>query len=397
MDFRFTGNQESLRKEFEAFFKEEMKSAPAGWVDRTSAWSSDEGNQFHRALARKLGDRGWLSLSWPTEYGGFGYGPVEQFIFDQVRGYYLSAGWDHFSHFIMPSMLFRFGTPEQRQEHLPRSARGERFWCQAWSEPNSGSDLASLTTRAVDTDGEFVVNGQKIWTTGAHHADWMFFLARTDPEQPRHRGLSMFLTDMRVPGLTVRPLLEMGGTHEYNEVFFEDVRIPRANLVGQKNDGWTVTLACADFERSSFSVYFGETRRLLEELVQFCNSLPPGHPSSSRNPLVRHRLAQLHIEIEAATLWSLQIAWQSGRTGQLPTAMAAGAKLFGTDTLRRMARTGMQLLGLYAQLKEDSKRVLLAGKWEVLYHRAIAAAISAGSSEIQRNIVAWRGLELPRR
>ncbi|MFO8011404.1 MAG: acyl-CoA dehydrogenase family protein, partial [Dehalococcoidia bacterium] len=259
MEFRLTPEQEALRQEFEDFFREEMKQAPPMSAGE-NVYDRDEPFAFHRHLAVEMGRRGWLSMAWPAEYGGRDASIIEQVLFNEVRGYHRAHGVDVQGVCMLAPTLLAAGSEEQRQEHLPYIARGERFWCQGWSEPNAGSDLASLTTRARREGDEYVINGQKTWTSNAHRAHWCFLLARTNPEEKRHRGLSFFLLDMKTPGITIMPLITMDGSHHLNEVYFDDVRVPARNMVGEENRGWYVSLMTMNFERTSIGDFAGARR-----------------------------------------------------------------------------------------------------------------------------------------
>ncbi|MDY6907671.1 MAG: acyl-CoA dehydrogenase family protein [Chloroflexota bacterium] len=395
MDFRFTPEQEAMRREFEEFFKEAVREAPPGWgAGMEQVYDTDAGFAFHRSMARKLGEKGWLSLPWPREYGGQAHSIIEQLIFNEVRAYYRAPGVDLFGVGMLAPTLLMWGSEEQKRHYLPQIARGEILWCQGWSEPNAGSDLAALTTRAVRDGDDYVINGQKIWTSGAHRADWCFMLLRTDVEQPRHRGLSFFLVDMKTPGITMRPLEDMARNHMFNEVFFDDVRVPAENMVGEENRGWYVTLMTMNFERSGVA-RIAETRHLLEELVEFCKETVRSGRPLSEDPFVRHRLAQLAIEIEVGRSMSYRVAWLQQK-GEMPARQASAAKLYGTELMQRVAYTGYRTLGMYGQVKGSSRWAPLMGKFENECQTCMGHNIAAGSSEIQRNIIATRGLELPR-
>ena len=396
MDFRLTPEQEALKREFEEFFKEEMKKAPPGWSGSMESMFSEEGFPFHRQMAKKLAEKGWLVRPWPKEYGGQDAPIIEQLIFSEVLGYYRGAGVDIFGVGMLGPTLLAAGSEEQKREHLPPIARAERFWCQGWSEPNAGSDLASLTTRAVRDGDDYIINGQKIWTSGAHHADWMFMLARTNPEEKRSRGLSFFLVDMKTPGITIRPLYSMEGSHLFNEVFFDDVRVPAKNMVGEENQGWAITRATMNFERSNVGQMSG-LKRDLEELVEFCKETKWNGKTLAQNPFVRHQLAQLAIEIEAGRAMSYRIAWMQEKGGLLMTAHAASAaKVYGSELAQRFAYTGYEIMGLYGQVKKGSKWAPLMGRFESDSQLCMGMNIAAGTSEIQRNLIAWVGLGLPR-
>jgi alkylation response protein AidB-like acyl-CoA dehydrogenase len=291
---------------------------------------------------------------------------------------------------VGPTLLI-YGTEEQKAQFLPAIRNGDVTWCQGFSEPGAGSDLASLQTRAVLAGDDFVLNGSKIWTSNAHHADWMFVLARTDPEAPKHRGISYFLLDMRTPGITVRPLINLANEHGFNQIFFEDVRISRRYLVGELNRGWYVATTTLDFERSGIQRLAGGARTL-EMVTAYASELA----TAGRLPLwARHGLAELHLEYQTGRLLSYRVAWMQSR-GLVPNYEASISKTFGTEWQQRLAAFGVKLLGLYGQLAPGSLRAPLQGALERAYLSSVSATIAAGTSEVNRNIIATRGLGLPR-
>jgi len=396
MDFQFTPEEEALRKEFDDFYREEMKNAPPEWGASLEAiYGSDPCWEFHKQMARKLAAKGWLSRAWPKEYGGQDAPLIEQFIFSEVMGYHRGAGVDPLGVGVLAPSLLISGNDEQKREHLPPMARGERFWCQSWSEPNAGSDLASLTTRAVREGDDYIISGQKIWTTGAHRADWCNMLARTNPEEKRSRGLSFFLVDMKTPGITIRPVLTMEGAHMFNEVFFDDVRVPARNRVGEENQGWLASQMTSNFERSMIMV-FSVCRRELEELAEFCKEKRWGGAVLIKNQLVRHRLAQLAIEIDAGRAFAYSVVWSQIKGGLIVAGpLAAAAKVLATELLQRLTYAGCEIMGLYGQVKE-SRWAPLQGRFEKDYQLCIGLNMGGGTSEIMRNLVCSLGLGLPR-
>ncbi|MEE8470473.1 MAG: acyl-CoA dehydrogenase family protein, partial [Dehalococcoidia bacterium] len=296
---------------------------------------------------------------------------------------------------MLAPTLIATASEEQKREHLPLMAKAQRDWCQLWSEPNAGSDLASLTTRAVRVGDEYIVNGQKIWTSGAHRADWGFMLARTNPEEKRSKGLSFFLVDMKTPGITVKPLLSMARGHMFNEVFLDDVRIPVRNRVGEENQGWLASQMTSNFERSMIEL-FSYLRRELEELVAFCKKPRWGGEAVAKNPLVRHMLAQMAIEIDAGRAFSYSIVWSQIKGGLVMAApLAAAAKVLATELVQRFIGIGNQILGLYGQVGE-SRWAPLQGRFQREYQQCPGLSMAGGTSEIMRNLICTLGLGLPR-
>lgn len=396
MDFSFTSKEEALRKEFDDFFKEEMKHAPPEWGTSMEAiFGLDECWKFHKQMAKKLAAKGWISLPWPKEYGGQDASLVEQFIFSDVMGYHRGAGVDHWGITLLAPTLLVSANEEQKKEHLLPIARAELFWTQLWSEPGAGSDLAALTTRAVRNGGDYIVNGQKIWSSGAHRADWGFLLARTNPEEKRSRGLSFFLVDMRSPGITIRPIPSMDGSHLFNEVFLDDVRIPVRNRVGEENQGWVASQMTSNFERSMIAL-FAYLRRELEELLEFCRETKRDGRLLTENPLVRHKLAQMEIEIDVGRAFSYSVLWGQIKGGLVMAApLAAAAKILATEMVQRFTFTACSIIGLHAQVKE-SRWAPLKGRYEKEYQQCLGLSMAGGTSEVMRNLICAMGLGLPR-
>ena len=396
MDFQFTPEQESLRCEFDNFFREEMKNAPTEWGAAIEAiYSSDVCWEFHKHMAKKLATRGWLSRPWPREYEGQDAPLIEQFIFSEVMGYHRGAGVDPLGVGVLAPSLLVSGNDEQKREHLPPMAHGERFWCQCWSEPNSGSDLASLNTRAVRDGDDYVINGQKIWTTGAHRADWCNILARTNPEERRSRGLSYFLVDMKSPGISTRPLYMMEGTHMFNEVYFDDVRVPARNRIGEENNGWFASQMTSNFERSMIAV-FSVCKRELEELVEFCKETILRGELLANNPHIKYRLAQLAIDVDAGRAFSYSVVCTQIKEGLVKAGpMAAAAKVLATELLQDVTYAGCELMGLYGQVK-DSRWAPMQGRFEKDYQVCLGLKMGGGTSEVMRNLICSMELGLPR-
>jgi alkylation response protein AidB-like acyl-CoA dehydrogenase len=294
---------------------------------------------------------------------------------------------------VGPTILL-YGTDEQKQQHIPGIAEADTVWCQGFSEPGAGSDLASLQTRADQDGDDFIINGQKIWTSLAHKADMCILLARTDQEAPKHKGISYFLLDMKTPGVEVRPLFDLTNRHTFNQVFFENVRIPRTCLVGELNRGWYVAAATLDFERSGINrVVMGY--RTFEELSSYARDTRVNGRRLGDEGTVRNKLADLAIEFTAGRMLAYRVASMQAR-GQIPNTEASMSKMYGSELQQRLAGAGMQIMGLAGQLEPGSRWAPLAGRLEQFYLFASALTVAAGTTEIQKGIIAGRGLGLPR-
>ncbi len=392
MRFDFTHEERQFRDELRAFLDEAL---PAGWTGPADE-SRDDHWQLYRDVQRGLAARGWLCTSWPEEYGGRAAAPVTQVIFSEEMAYRRAPGNDRFGTRMIGPAIIHFGTEEQRRRFLPPIARGEVQWCQGYSEPDSGSDLASISTRAVEDGGEFVITGAKVWTTLAHRADWMFLLARTDPEAQRHRGITMFLLDMRSPGVSVNPIINMAGYHSFNEVVFDGVRVPRENVVGGVNNGWRTGLGLLDFERSGID-YVGWSRRTLDDLMRLAQTKSlGGNGLLVEDPLFSAQLADLQVEVESARLLTYESAWRQG-IGETHATNASMSKLLATEVNQRVHDFAVETLGMYGPLAPGSELAELGGTLLKLRIFYTSGTILAGTSEIQRNIIATRGLGLPRK
>ena len=390
MDFRDTPEEAAFRAEVRAFIKE---NAAVLGDDCSADPFSPSSNT--REWMRRLAARKWIAPAWPKEYGGAGMSVMEQFIFNEEmaearapRPFGIAVG------FAGPTLITH-GTEEQKKKYLPEILTGEVVWCQGYSEPNAGSDLASLQTRAVRDGDDYIINGQKIWTSGAHWAKWMILLARTDPEAPKHRGISYFIVDMKAPGVTVRPLFNMADSHEFNEVFFEDVRVPRENLIGEENRGWYLAQTTLSFERSNIGSAIGQ-KQTVQDLIRYAIEHRDDVSTLDRNHAVRNELTERLIECEVARMMSYKIVSLQAKEGVPPGHEASVAKLFSTELNQRIYRTAMKMLGLYGQLDGKSAYAPLRGRIKYMYLRSVANTIEGGTSEIQRNIIATRGLGLPR-
>lgn len=396
MDLKLTEEQLALKKEYDDFFREEMGKAPRGEGGGLEGqYGSEEGYAFHRYMMKKIAERGWNIMAWPKEYGGREAPIIDQLLFNEAMAYYGAPGIDGFGVRMFAPTIILYATEEQKKRLLPPIAKAEVHYCQGWSEPNAGSDLASLTTTAIKEGDHYVINGQKIWTTGAHRADRMFILARTDPSQTRSRGLSVFNIDMSWPGINVRPILYMDGSHIYNEVFFTDVKVPENERVGPENEGWKLTRATMNFERTNAGAYVG-LKRSAEALMNYLKTTKRDGKDLIENPLVRQKMAQLIIDIEIGRALAYKVAWlqEQGKMIYSPAAASEG-KVFSSELRQRLVNFGTEMMGMHGQL-EGSKWAPLDGSMPRGYQACMGGNIAAGSSEIQRLLIAWVGVGLPR-
>jgi 3-oxocholest-4-en-26-oyl-CoA dehydrogenase alpha subunit len=337
---------------------------------------------------KKLANKDWLAMAWPKEYGGGGASHMRQLVYNEEMAYNGAPSYSMGIAWVGPSLML-YGTEDQKKRFIPRITGADDWWCTLYSEPGAGSDLAALQTRAVRDGDDFVINGQKIWTSGGHLADWGWLAARTDPDAPKHKGITMFMLDMKSPGITVRPLINIANRHGFNEVFFEDVRVPATQVVGEVNRGWYHMAVALDFERSGIQAFAGG-RKTVERLV----ALAKLHPElSERRPSVRYELADRSLEVNVGTFLSYRVAHMQAK-GMVPNHEASASKLFGSEMGQRIATTGMHLLGMAGELRDGSKHEIQDQASS--YLQSVSGTIAAGTSEVQRGIIATRGLGLPR-
>jgi alkylation response protein AidB-like acyl-CoA dehydrogenase len=395
MDFSFSAEEERFRLELREWLKNNL---PPGWG--TSAFKMPKGEErieFLRNWQRQLYQGGYLGLSWPKEYGGRGASMIELAVFNEEMAKAEAPGPLNVLGLSMagPTIIVH-GTEEQKKRYLPKILSGEEIWCQGFSEPGSGSDVASIRTKAVLQGDEFIVNGQKVWTSLAQIADWCMLLVRTDPDAPKHRGISYILVDMKSPGVTVRPLRQITGESEFNEVFFEDVRVPRTNLVGELNNGWGVALTTLMNERGTAS--FGTQARfriIYDNLVELAKKSTVNGQPATQAPSIRQQLAQHLIDVEILKYNCFRNFTRLLRGGT-PGPEGSILKLWWSELNQRMQETAMTLQGPYGQLLRESPWVVESGRWQYNFLRSRANTIEAGTSEIQRNIIAERVLRMPK-
>jgi alkylation response protein AidB-like acyl-CoA dehydrogenase len=395
MDFSDSPEHAAFRREFRAWLDANLTDDLKVEDAQDSRVAPDRETLEKRiAWQKKMYAAGWVGISWPAEYGGRGAGFMQQVIFDEeyfrARAPILPG---HSAINLLGPTLIQCGTEEQKKRYLPRMLAGDERWCQGFSEPGAGGDLASLRTRAVDAGDHFVVNGQKVWTSGAQWADWCFLLVRTDPDAPKHHGISYLLVDMTTPGVTVRPLVLLNGHRHFNEVFFEDVKVPKENLVGKLNEGWKVAITTLMFERGGAGGrdHAAQIARLVELAKQF----PSRQEPAWRDSHIRQQLAQLAIEAQALKVTRLRGLTRRLR-GEPPGPEGSILKLFGSELGTRIADFASMMLGPYATVDAPTEAVPDAPRW---MHRVLGArqyTIAGGTSEIQRNILGERVLGLPK-
>jgi hypothetical protein len=376
MDLNYSPEEAAFREEVRSWLNANLPQDLRDKVANYAHLSKDDLLRWHKILAKK----GWVAPAWPKEWGGTGWNVVQRYIFEEELGYVGSPMLVPFGLAMCAPVLLRFGSEPQKKRFLPRIYHGEDFWCQGYSEPGSGSDLASLKTKAVRDGDHFIVNGQKIWTTLAHYADWIFCLVRTDPHtERRQEGISFLLMDMKTPGITVRPLILMDGAHEVNEVFFDDVRVPLENLVHEEGKGWTVAKYLLGYERMNTG-RIGESKRQLAKLKEFCSS-------SMKDARFRDRLSRLEIELMALEITNLRFLDRMRRTGQPPGADVSMLKIKGTEIQQGLTEAMMQAADPAAAdpFAEAVRKKYLSMRKTTIY---------AGSNEIQRNIIAKMTLGL---
>jgi alkylation response protein AidB-like acyl-CoA dehydrogenase len=399
MNFRDDPAESTFRTEVRSFLDENY---PDEFAQRPTEWGLFNGagfanvafRDFMKTWTAKLNDHGWGAPAWPKEYGGGGLNVKQQFILSEEFAWRRAPRSGGIGHGWAGPTIMVYGSQEQKDEFLPKIISGEHVWCQLFSEPGAGSDLASLQTRAVRDGDDYVVNGQKIWTSGAHHAHMGILLARTNPDAPKHRGISYFLVDMKSPGISTRPLVNMLNSHEFNEVYFEDVRIPAKNMLGEENRGWYIGTTTLDFERSGIATSVAH-QLISQDLVNYAAENETGKAALARTPSLRNELADRAIEAKVESLICYRIISMQER-GEIPNKESSIAKLYSSELDVRLAVTAMHLGGMHSQVNDREYGPSQGGKFARFFMHSTTSPIGGGTSEIQRNIVATRGLGLPR-
>jgi len=391
MNFSFSDEEKAFREEVREFLASVLTPDMKRAQGMTPSVFSDKeiSDPWHRALASK----GWAAPGWPPEAGGPTWTPAQRWIFATECAKAGAPSVSPMGVAMVGPVIIRFGTPEQKAKYLPRILNGEDYWCQGYSEPGSGSDLASLKTRAVRDGDHYVINGTKIWTTHAHHANMMFALVRTDDTGRKQEGISFVLIDMTSPGITIRPILTIGGDHEVNQVFFDDVRVPVENRIGEEGLGWTYGKYLLEFERGG-GIAAARLRRGLQHVIELANGEAPGQPID--DPALAMKISEIEIDIDALELTELRIM-SALQTGQNPGAVSSLLKLRNSEIKQAITRLAVDVLGYDALVWEPTRplyglnratlpEIELPVVPEYLNSRAFT--IFGGSSEVQRDIIA---------
>ncbi|HJR45181.1 MAG TPA: acyl-CoA dehydrogenase [Actinomycetota bacterium] len=391
MDFRDTPEEAAFRSELRGWFESNM---PEGWRDRGPAPGRTE-EEVSREWSKKLYDAGYAGLTWPKEFGGRGAPYTHQAIFLEESA--RAETPDHIGVIglgMAGPTIIAHGTDEQKTEHLGKILSGEEVWCQGFSEPGSGSDLASLRTKAEVDGDDYVVNGQKVWSSFAHIADYCILLVRTDAQAAKHAGITYLLVDMHSPGVEVRPLRQITGDPEFNEIFFSDVRVPRKNILGNENEGWKVAMTTLLHERGTLG--FALTARLevlMRKLLVLAKETKSNGSVAADDPLLRDRLARQWVELQALKFTNYRALTSLVKTG-IPGPEGSIAKLHWSESNQRLTKLALEILGPSSQLDGDGG--VWEGFWQYQQLRSRGNTIEAGTSEVLRNIISERVLGLPR-
>jgi alkylation response protein AidB-like acyl-CoA dehydrogenase len=395
VDFTMTPEQEAFRERVRTWLAanipREWKSMSSTEVPRPEAYD------FLKRWQAKLHEGGFIGVTWPKEYGGQGLTFMEEMILHQEMALQKAPPMLNVLGVGMAGpTIIAYGTEEQKKRYPAKILSCEEIWCQGYSEPNSGSDLAALQTRAVKDGEYYVINGQKVWTSLAHMSDWMMLLARTDPDAPKHKGITYFLLDMHAPGVTVKPLKQMTGDSEFNEVFFDNVRVHESQVLGEVNNGWAVGLTTLMYERLALG--FGLQVRLrisLESMIELARRMDKDGRAVTSDPMMRQKIAQLWIDTEALKYTGARAITKLLK-GELPGPEASAGKMGWVETNQKMQELAMEIEGPYSQLTKGSDRAVDGGHWQYAFLRSRANSIEGGTTEIQKNIIGERVLGLPK-
>jgi alkylation response protein AidB-like acyl-CoA dehydrogenase len=397
MDFAYSAVERAFRAELVAWLARELPAHRTEWPPTDDEFTLHPDRAFDACLAwhRRLHRGGWVGIAWPKGYGGRGATLVEQMIFQEemVRAG-APSGVNTIGLMLAGPAIMEWGSQAQRERYLRPILAADEIWCQGFSEPGAGSDLAALQTRAVADGDTFRVSGQKVWTSNAHRSDWCLLLARTDPAAPKHDGISCLLIDMHSPGLTVRPLRQMTGDAEFSEVFLDDVRVPRTQLLGPLHGGWKVAITVLMYERAGLG-HQTNLHHFTRLLLQLARRVPGDGGTAARDPVARQALAQCWIDAEALRLTGLRSLTRRLR-GEPPGPEGSVLKLAFTEAYGRMAETAAAMLGAHGLITAGTPHAVDGGRWAFQTLFARRFGIAGGTSEIQRNIIGERVLGLPR-
>ena len=393
MDLNLTAEEKQFRDELHSWLEANVPKDWSEWREKPI----EESFRYLKAWQRKLYEGGWAAVSWPKEYGGRDASLMQQSIF-----------WEEMASVEAPPManslglgligptIIAYGTDAQKKRYIPKILSAEEIWCQGFSEPNAGSDLASLQTEARLDGDDYVVNGQKVWTSYGWVGDWCELVVRTDPNAPKHKGLTVLLIDMKSPGVEVRPLRQMTGESEFAEIFFRDVRVPKENVLGNVNDGWNVAVSTLMYERGSYGARLHLIfKRNIGRLIELAHTLQRNGRTAAQDPSIRQKLAQCYAEIEIMRLNQMRAFSRITATG-VPGPEGSIQKIFWSELNQRVQQVAQELLGPYGQLQAGDPLAPDKGIWAYGYLRTRGNTIEAGTSEVQRNIIGHFVLGLPR-
>ena len=388
MDFSFTKEQERLRQEVRDFL--ETKVTDGEFQVKSNGWVESHSQKFSKDMSRK----GWIGMTWPKEYGGHNQSYIDRaIVMEEMLTYQAPIGFHFLADRQVGPAIIHFGNDEQKKTYLPKIINADISIAIGLSEPNAGSDLVSVKTTAMEQGDFYIINGQKVWTTGGHRADYIWCLVRTDLNAPKHKALSEFIVDVKTPGITVRPIINMAGVHSFNEIFFEDVKVPKENLVGPKNRGFYQLMAQVDYERAGLERLM-QNYPLFKNLVEYAKKEKRNGNPLSKDPFIRNKLAELEVEYQVGRLFCYQVAWTLSQ-GRIPNYEAALCKAFCTQFEQRLSDAATRVLGLYGQLMPGSKYAPMDGDAADSYLWSVSYTIQGGTLEVLKNIVATRGLGLP--
>ena len=396
MDFNYTPSEDKFRQTLRTWLADAL---PAGWGDTIfEPEDEDERAMFRLDWEKKLHAGGWSGINWPKEYGGRGATLIEKVIFaEEMARARAPEGINIIGHNLAGTTILRYGTEAQKKRFLPKIISSDEVWCQGFSEPNAGSDLASVRTKAERHGDKFIVNGQKVWTSFAQYAQWCFALVRTDPSATKHKGLSFLLIDMKAPGISIRPLRQISGESEFNETFFDDVEVPVENLVGEENDGWRIAMTTLAYERGPEDALGRQVRfkQELDKLLEAIVGLKLGELRAIDDALIRQKLARSIIEVEVMRLNSMR-TFSKYLNGEERGPDASLIKLYWSHAAQRLYENALDALGPIAPLCGSDGQAAAGGRFQLSWLQSKAFTIYSGSSEIQRNIIGERMLGLPR-